>query len=132
MGRGRSRAADGSRPATIDDIHEIVRSLPGVTLGGARGRLDPTVNQVSRRSFLFFRNPRPDAVDPDTGQRYTDVSVAFSTVDPFRFRAPAGGIHVTPAVTESGHQWELERLQQSGYVDPVTVTGDEWERQRRQ
>ena len=65
----------GSRPATVDDIHEIARGLPGVTLGGARGNLDPTVYQVSRRSFLFFRNPRPDAVDPDTGERYTDVIV---------------------------------------------------------
>ncbi len=35
----------------------------------------PTVYQVRRRSFLFFRNPRPDAVDRDTGERYTDVIV---------------------------------------------------------
>jgi hypothetical protein len=33
------------------------------------------VYQVSRRSFLFFRNPRPDAVDPETGERYNDVIV---------------------------------------------------------
>ena len=64
-------AADGSRPATVDDIHEIAGALPGVTL--AEG--GPTVYQVSRRSFLFFRNPRPDAVDPETGERYTDVIV---------------------------------------------------------
>src|SRR5918998_5261801 len=66
---------DGSRPATVDDIHEIARALPGVTNGGARGNLSPQVYQVSRRSFLFFRNPRPDAVDPETGERYTDVIV---------------------------------------------------------
>jgi hypothetical protein len=64
-----------SRAAALADIHEIARSLPAVTLGGARGRKAPTVYQVSRRSFLFFRNPRPDAVDPDTGERYTDVIV---------------------------------------------------------
>jgi hypothetical protein len=64
-----------SRPATLDDIHEVARSLPGVTLGGARGGSAPTVYQVSRRSFLFFRNPRPDAFDPDTGERYADVIV---------------------------------------------------------
>jgi hypothetical protein len=68
-------ADDGARSATVEDIHEIARSLPGVTLGGARGKLDPTVYQVSRRSFLFFRNPRPDAVDTETGERYTDVIV---------------------------------------------------------
>jgi hypothetical protein len=75
MGGRKAEAAVGSRPAMVDDIHEIARSLPGVTLGGARGRLDPTVYQVSRRSFIFFRNARPDAVDPDTGERYTDVIV---------------------------------------------------------
>ena len=74
MGAGRT-ADDGSRRATVDDIHEIARSLPGVTEGGARGHLSPQVYQVSRRSFIFFRNPRPDAVDPETGERYTDVIV---------------------------------------------------------
>ena len=71
MGGDRPKAADGARPATVDDIHEIARALPGVTPvdGGT------TVYQVSRRSFLFFRNPRPDAVDPDTGERYIDVIV---------------------------------------------------------
>jgi hypothetical protein len=63
------------RRATVDDVHEIARSLPGVTLGGARGTLHPVVYQVSRRSFIFFRNPRPDAVDPETGARYDDVIV---------------------------------------------------------
>ena len=64
-------AAEGSRPATVDDIHDIARSLPGVTVADGRS----TVCQVSRRSFIFFRNPRPDAFDPHTGERYTDVIV---------------------------------------------------------
>ena len=71
MARPRGRAADESRPATVDDIHKVARSLPGVTATEDR----PTVYQVSRRSFIFFRNPRPDAVDPVTGDRYTDVIV---------------------------------------------------------
>jgi hypothetical protein len=66
---------DGSRPATVNDIHDVARSLPGVKLGGARGHANPVVYQVSRRSFIFFRNPRPDALDPETGERYTDVIV---------------------------------------------------------
>ncbi|MFN2484868.1 MAG: hypothetical protein ABR509_08075 [Candidatus Limnocylindria bacterium] len=71
MGGGRSTVRSGSRPATLDDIHEIAQALPGVMCveGG------PTVYQVSRRSFIFFRNPRPDAVDPETGERYPDVIV---------------------------------------------------------
>lgn len=74
-GRRPPAIAPASRPATVDDIHEIARGLPGVTLGGARGRSQPTVYQVSRRSFIFFRNPRPDAVDPEMGERYDDVIV---------------------------------------------------------
>jgi hypothetical protein len=33
------------------------------------------VYQVGGKSFIFFRNPRPDAVDPATGERYRDVIV---------------------------------------------------------
>lgn len=62
----------GSRRAAVEDIHEIARSLPGVTHAQDSR---PTVYQVSRRSFLFFRTPRPDAFDPETGERYTDVIV---------------------------------------------------------
>jgi hypothetical protein len=32
---------------------------------------------VGGKSFVFFRNPRPDAVDPDTGDRYADVIVLW-------------------------------------------------------
>jgi hypothetical protein len=74
-------ADEGSRPARVEDVHAVARSLPGVTLGGARGRANPTVYQVSRRSFIFFRNPRPDAVDPDTGERYADVIVFWVASD---------------------------------------------------
>jgi hypothetical protein len=33
------------------------------------------VYQVGGKSFVFFRNPRPDARDPRTGERYNDVVV---------------------------------------------------------
>ena len=56
--------------ATVDDVHEIARDMPGATVN-TEGR----VYQVSGRSFVFFRTPRPDAVDPDTGERYDDVIV---------------------------------------------------------
>ena len=56
--------------ATVDDVHEIARGMPGATVTE-----DPTVYSVSSRSFIFFRTPRPDAFDPDTGERYDDVIV---------------------------------------------------------
>ncbi|WP_235946811.1 MmcQ/YjbR family DNA-binding protein [Nocardia terrae] len=35
------------------------------------------VYQVGGKSFVFFRTPRPDAVDPETGERYDDVIVIW-------------------------------------------------------
>lgn len=59
------------RRARVADVHEIAAAMPGARLvpGGQ------AVYQVSGRSFVFFRNPRPDAVDPETGERYDDVIV---------------------------------------------------------
>jgi hypothetical protein len=47
--------------------------MPSVTV--ERGPGGNPVYQVGRKSFIFFRNPRPDAADPDTGERYNDVIV---------------------------------------------------------
>lgn len=47
--------------------------MPHVTV--EYGTAENPVYQVGRKSFIFFRNPRPDAVDPDTGERYPDVIV---------------------------------------------------------
>ena len=45
--------------------------MPYVTIRpGPRGN---QVYQVGGKSFVFFRNPRPDAYDPVTGERYDDV-----------------------------------------------------------
>lgn len=61
-----------SRRARIEDVHEIARALPHVTVAGPEDR---PVYQVGGKSFVFFRSQRPDAVDPVTGQRYADVIV---------------------------------------------------------
>ena len=54
-------------------MHELALAMPYVTV--EYGTADNPVYQVGRKSFIFFRNPRPDAVDPDTGERYPDVIV---------------------------------------------------------
>jgi hypothetical protein len=64
---------DKDRPARVDDVHELASDMPHVTVEYGSG--DNPVYQVGRKSFIFFRNPRPDAVDPDTGERYADVIV---------------------------------------------------------
>jgi len=62
-----------SRRARVQDIHERAAALPGVAL--AKGHGGNPVYQVRGKSFIFFRNPRPDAVDPVSGERYDDVIV---------------------------------------------------------
>jgi hypothetical protein len=61
------------RPAAVADVHALARAMPHVTcLDGSKGK---PVYQVGGKSFIFFRNPRPDAADPVTGERYDDVIV---------------------------------------------------------
>ena len=60
-----------ARKARLADIGEIALALPEVETGTAWG--DRPAYQVRGRSFVLFREPRPDAVDADTGKRMDDV-----------------------------------------------------------
>ncbi|MBA2549648.1 MAG: MmcQ/YjbR family DNA-binding protein [Nocardioidaceae bacterium] len=51
--------------------------MPHVTVDP--GTAENAVYQVGGKSFIFFRNPRPDAIDPDTEERYRDVIVFWVT-----------------------------------------------------
>ena len=64
-----------ARPARVEDVHELAASMPHVVV--ETGSLANHVYQVGGKSFVFFRNPRPDAVDPETGERYDDVIVIW-------------------------------------------------------
>jgi hypothetical protein len=70
--------AGRQRRARLGDVHETARGLPGVV---ALGEPDRPVYQVRGKSFVFFRTPRPDAVDPGTGERLTDVIVFWVADD---------------------------------------------------
>jgi hypothetical protein len=61
------------RPSRVEDVHDLALGMPHVKVAHASG--GNPVYQVGGRSFVFFRNPRPDAVDPVTGERYPDVIV---------------------------------------------------------
>ena len=54
-------------------MHELALGMPHVTV--VRGRPGNPIYQVGGKSFVFFRTPRPDATDPQTGERYPDVIV---------------------------------------------------------
>lgn len=54
-------------------MHHLALGMPHVTV--YPGTEHKPVYQVGGKSFVFFRNPRPDAFDPETGERYDDVIV---------------------------------------------------------
>lgn len=62
-----------ARPATVDDVHAIAQSMPHVV---RYPDVPNAIYQVGGKSFVFFRTPRPDAVD-ETGERLTDVIVIW-------------------------------------------------------
>jgi hypothetical protein len=63
----------------VEDVHDLAMGMPHVTVGC--GTDDNPVYQVGGKSFVFFRNPRPDATDPETGERYPDVIVFWVPSD---------------------------------------------------
>ena len=59
------------RPARLSDVHEIAAAMPHTRrIEGPKGN---AIYQVGGKSFVFFRTPQPDAADPVTGERYSDV-----------------------------------------------------------
>lgn len=68
-----------TQPARVKDVHEIAAAMPFVTVEHGSG--ENPVYQVGGKSFIFFRTPRPDAVDPETGERYNDVIVFWVPSD---------------------------------------------------
>ena len=66
-----------SRKARPEDVDEICAALPETELGISWG--DRPTWKVPRgpkgKGFLLYRAPGPTAVDPATGERYTDLVV---------------------------------------------------------
>ena len=65
--------SDRSRRASVNDVHDLALGMPDVTVDYGNG--ENPVYQVGRKSFVFFRNPRPDAVNSQSGERFDDVIV---------------------------------------------------------
>jgi hypothetical protein len=117
-----------NRPATVADVHELAQAMPHVTrVDGSQGR---PVYQVGGKSFIFFRNPRPDAKDPVTGERYDDVIVFWveSEADKHSLIADPG----SPFFTNdhfNGHSSVLVRardLEAITYEELKEIVQDAW------
>jgi hypothetical protein len=62
---------------TLRDVEKLALALPGVEKTEDDGRPGYSVDG---KRFCWHRSPRPDALDPETGERLTDVFV-FRTTD---------------------------------------------------
>ena len=110
-----------SQPARVEDIHDLAMAMPHVTV--LRGRLGNPVYQVGGKSFVFFRTPRPDAFDPDTGQRYDDVIVFWvgSEADKQALIQDAGNPFFTTKHFD-GHPSVLLRAARVGELSKAELT----------
>ncbi len=117
-----------NRTATVDDVHHLAESMPYVAIMyGPKGN---PVYQVGGKSFVFFRTPRPDAVDPDTGERYDDVIMIWvgSPADKLALiEDPDSPFFTTPHF--DGHPSVLiraSRLNEVSYVELTEIIQDAW------
>lgn len=120
-------ARRGARRAKVEDVHELALAMPHVTV--YPGSEHKPVYQVGGRSFVFFRNPRPDAFDAQTGERYDDVIVFWvpdegaklalvQDASPF-FTTPHFDGHLSVLVRAA-------RLAEITYAELAEVVQDAW------
>jgi hypothetical protein len=111
----------------VADIADLARAMPYVTQYPGS---DHPVFQVGGKSFLIFRNPRPDAVDEVTGERYDDVVVIWVPDESDKqamVQDPGSPWFSTPHF--DGHSSVLVRTSRIGelsYAELAEVVEDAW------
>ena len=121
-------ARKDARPARVDDVHQLALGMPHVTV--YPGTEHKPVYQVGGRSFVFFRNPRPDAFDPSTGERYPDVIVFWVPTEGDKLamvQDDSSPFFTTPHF--DGHPSVLlraGRIGELGYDELAEVVQDAW------
>jgi hypothetical protein len=112
----------------VEDVHELALGMPHVTM--YPGTEQRPVYQVGGKSFVFFRSRRPDAVDPETGERYDDVIVLWVADEGEKLALVQDAS--TPFFTTAhfdGHPSVLvraSRLHELTYAELAEVVQDAW------
>jgi len=120
--------ADAGHPARVEDVYALAEAMPHVTRWP--GRESKPIYQVGGKSFVFFRTPRPDAVDPSTGERYDDVIMFWVPSDADKralVEDPDSPFFTTPHF--DGHPSVLireSRLHELTYAELAEVVQDAW------
>jgi len=112
----------------VADIHALAAAMPHVTVAD-RSSNNP-VYQVGGKSFVYFRTPRPDAVDPATGERYDDVVIFWVPDEQDKLalvQDESNPFFTTPHF--DGHPSVLVRASRIGeltYAELAEVVEDAW------
>jgi len=107
----------------VADVHEVAAGMPHVTKWERNDGTDRPVYQVGGKSFVFFRTPRPDAVDPDTGEKYDDVIMIWVESEDEKLALVSD--ESTPFFTTphfDGHPSILIRASQLGEISKQELT----------
>jgi hypothetical protein len=116
------------RRARVDDVHELALAMPHVKV--EHGSSGNPVYQVGGKSFVYFRTARPDAVDPETGERYDDVIIFWVPSDDDKqalVQDPSTPFFTTPHF--DGHPSVLVRASRLGELsreELAEVIQDAW------
>lgn len=92
---------------SFEDVDRLARSLPSVTVDEG----ERPAYRVGGRHFVVHREPRKDAVDPHTGERYVDMLVIMvedMSVKEALLADPSGAFFTTPHF--DGYKAVLVRL----------------------
>ncbi len=119
-----------SRAARVADVHDLAMAMPDVTV--EHGRAGNPVYQVGRKSFVFFRTARPDATDPETGERYDDVIVFWVPSESDKqalVQDPASPFFTTPhfdghpsVLVRASRLAEMSRDELAGFVEAAWLS----------
>src|SRR4051794_35454545 len=93
------------------------------------GTENKPVYQVGGKSFVFFRNPRPDAFDPETGERYDDVIVFWCAPEDKEALVQDEGTPFFTTPHFDGHPSVLVRASRLGEVsreELAEIVQDAW------
>src|SRR5260370_5070327 len=107
--------------ATMADLDELALAMPEATKEIEDGR---PVYKVHEKMFCFHRSRRPDAVDPETGERLDDV-LAFRVADlgvKEMLLADARGLYFTTPHWD-GYSAVLMRIPELDRLDPDELRG---------
>lgn len=114
--------------ARVADVHALALGMPYVTV--VHGPSGNHVYQVGGKSFVFFRTPRLDATDPETGEHYADVIIFWVASEAEKqalVQDPSSPFFTTPHF--DGHSSILLRASRIGELarqELTEVVQDAW------